>query len=293
VQSNTRAELSLVLITLVWGTSFLVVKDALSLTNAYWLLLLRFTVATALVLFIFRRSLSGINASTLWKGAVLGFVLYLGFVFQTTGLEYTTPAKSAFITGINVILVPLFGIFFFRSRLSFEVVLGVSTAFVGLFFLTRPDNLDKINRGDVLTLVCAVVFAVQILLVERYSRQAPSSLLTVLQLAGTAAWSLPLALLHAGPIVRGSGWSLSLSVGYLALFCTAIAFSVQIHAQRRVSAARAALIFSLEPVFAALASTLFYGEDLTWLEWMGGFLVVSGVIVGEFSVLRSKTGTAG
>ena len=112
-------------------------------------------------------------------------------------------------------------------------------------------------------------------------------------ISGTAAWSLPLALLYAGPVLRGSGWSLSLSVGYLALFCTAIAFSVQIHAQKRVSAARAALIFSLEPVFAALASTLFYGEDLTWLEWMGGFLVVSGVIVGEFSVLRSKTGTAG
>ena len=270
MQSTTRAELSLVLITLVWGTSFLVVKDALSLTNPYWLLLLRFSVATGLVLLIFRRSLLHIDVSTAWKGAVLGFVLYLGFVLQTTGLEYTTPAKSAFITGINVILVPVFGILFFRSRLSLEVVLGVSTAFVGLFFLTRPDNLEKINRGDILTLCCALVFAVQILLVEQYSREVPTSLLTVLQLAAAAVWSLPLALLHSGPVLRGSGWALSLSVGYLALFCTAVAFSVQIHAQRRVSAARAALIFSLEPVFAALASTVFYGEHLTWLEWLGG-----------------------
>jgi len=293
VQTTTKAEISLVLITCVWGTSFLVVKDTLSLTNPYWLLLLRFSAATALVLLIFRRSLANIDRSMAWKGLLLGFVLYLGFLFQTTGLEYTTPAKSAFITGVNVILVPLFGIFVFRSRVTLDVVLGVSTAFVGIFLLTRPDELDRINRGDVLTLLCAVVFAVQILLVERYSRQLPTSLLTVLQLAGTAAWTVPLAALHQGPVLLGSGWQLSLAIGYLAAFCTALAFFVQIHAQKHVSAARAALIFSLEPVFAAIASTLFYGERLSSLEWLGGFLVVAGVIVGELSVLRSKTGTAG
>lgn len=293
MRTTTKAEISLLLITVVWGTSFLVVKDTLSLTNPYWLLLLRFVVGTALVLVIFRRSLRSVDASMAWKGLVLGFVLYLGFLSQTAGLQYTTPAKSAFITGINVVLVPLFGVFFFRSRVTLEVVLGVSAAFVGLFLLTRPDNLDRINRGDVLTLLCAVVFTVHILLVERYSRQAPTSLLTVLQLAATAAWSVPLAAMHQGPVLRGSGWLLSLSIGYLALFCTALAFTVQIHAQKYVSAARAALIFSLEPVFAALASTLFYGERLSGLEWLGGLLVVSGVIVGELSVLRSKIGTAG
>jgi drug/metabolite transporter (DMT)-like permease len=187
-----------------------------------------------------------------------------------------------------VVVVPVISLLAFRTGFSRKVGVGVGLAFAGLFLLTRPDDLVNLNRGDVLTFCGAVAFAFQIIYLERYTRRVPTDSLAVLQLLWTMLLSLPAGLLVDGP--RFSyGWSFYAAVIYLAVFCSALAFLAQARAQKHVSATRAALIFSLEPVFAAIASFLFYGERLSAVEWLGGAMTVAGVILGEVPVLRSKT----
>jgi len=267
-----------------------VVKGALTVAAPYWFLLLRFTLATFASLLFFWGIWRKINRESLVHGLILSAVLYAGFAFQTVGLQFTSPAKSAFITGISVVLVPIVGRLFFRNRISREVAVGVSMALVGLFLLVKPDHPLDVNRGDLLTLGCAVVFAFHVLLVGRYVSRTDAGVLAVLQLVGASLLSLLVALVVDTPTVAFP-WSFYLGLFYLAVLCSAFAFSVQIRAQKHVSASRAALIFALEPVFAAAASLVVYGDNLLWREWLGGGLVVAGVLFGESSVLRSKYGT--
>jgi len=290
MRPDRSASLWLIFITSLWGLSFVVVKGALAVSPPYWFLFLRFAVATLAAVFFFRGVWRKSNRESLVYGLVLSAVLYVGFVFQTVGLSYTSPAKSAFITGISVVLVPIVGRLFFGSRISVEVAVGVLTALIGLFLLVKPDRPLEVNRGDLLTLACAVVFAFHILLVGRYVRRTDPGLLAFVQLVGASLLSLPLALLVDGPRFDFPG-SFYLALLFLAVFCSAFAFSVQIRAQQHVSPSRAALIFALEPVFAAAAAVVFYGDKLLLREWLGGGLVVLGVLFGEASVLRSKYAT--
>jgi drug/metabolite transporter (DMT)-like permease len=157
MRSRRTADIWLLFITFLWGLSFLVVKGALSFSGPYWFLFLRFTLAAAAMAVFFRGALRRLDRQSLWMGGSLALVLYGGFILQTAGLLYTTPAKSAFITGASVVMVPIFGRLVFHSRMSREVVMGILVAFTGLYLLTRPDNLARINRGDVLTFACAVL----------------------------------------------------------------------------------------------------------------------------------------
>jgi len=290
MRPDRSASLWLIFITLLWGLSFVLVKEALTVAAPYWFLLLRFTLAALAGLLFFRGVWRKLNRQSLIHGLILSAVLYLGFAFQTLGLEFTSPAKSAFITGISVVLVPIVGWLFFGTRVSLEIVLGVLLAFVGLFLLIKPDHPLEVNRGDLLTFACAVVFAFHVLLVGRFVTRTDPGLLAMIQLVGASLLSLPAALIMNKPDFHFS-WAFYLALFYLAVFCSAFAFSVQIRAQRHVSPSRAALIFALEPVFAAAASVAFYGDNLLWREWLGGALVVLGVLLGDASVLRSKYGT--
>jgi len=290
MRPDRSASLWLVFITFLWGLSFVIVKGALTVAAPYWFLLLRFGLATLASLLLFRGVWRKFDRRSLVYGLVLSVVLYLGFVFQTVGLQFTSPAKSAFITGISVVLVPIVGRLFFGTRISLDVALGVLMAFVGLFLLIKPDHPLEVNRGDLLTLACAVVFAFHVLLVGRFVTRTDPGLLAAMQLVGASLLSLPLALIVNKPHFDFP-WSFYLALFYLAVFCSAFAFAVQIRAQRHVSPSRAALIFALEPVFAAAASLMFYGDNLLWREWLGGGLVVLGVLLGDASVLRSKYGT--
>lgn len=277
----------MVFVVLLWGFSFLVVKESLDHITPFWFLFLRFAVALLSLLLFFPRFWQGVGAYSLRSSLLVGLVLYAGFAFQTLGLQYTTPAKSAFITGSAVLMVPLLNWAAFGVAIRRPVGVGVLVAFVGLWLLTRPDDLAPLNQGDTLTLLCALAFALHIILVGRYAARIPSRQLAVLQIFWATLAALPLALLLETPgFVYPS--SLYLSLFYLGVFCSAVAFLVQTRAQRYTSSARTALIFSLEPVFAAMASMALLGEQLNVSEWFGGMLIVAGVMVGEVGVLKSK-----
>jgi drug/metabolite transporter (DMT)-like permease len=283
---QAEAQISLLLITLLWGTSFVIVKDSLGYASPLWFLFLRFSLASGVLLMVYPRILLGLTRASMYRSMVVGVLLYAGFALQTTGLLHTTPSKSAFITGCAVPLVPLLNFVIFRVPFRKSVAIGILLAIGGLYLLTRPD-LSALNRGDVLTLGCAVAFAFQIIFIGRYASHMPYQDLAVFQIFWALVLSLPLAVLLESPSLYYPPRVFA-SLAYLAIFCSALAFLVQTRAQRHVSASRTALIFALEPVFAAFASLLLWDEVLLAREWAGGGLIVAGVIIGELPVLESK-----
>lgn len=227
----------------------------------------------------------GGRARGVWRdGGILGLLALGGFILQTVGLRYTTPAHSGFLTGLSVLIVPFVARFAYGRPVRASSWGGVALAVAGLFVLTRPfgEGLSAaIRLGDALTTGCAVAFAFQIVLTSEWSPRHPLGPFVLAQLAAGLAGALlylPLdaARLDAAGLPRLLGTALFTGVPM-----TAGAAFVMAWAQRRTSAVRAALIFSLEPVSAALFSHLYGGEPLAAADWAGGALVVLGVLVGE------------
>lgn len=287
MKASLKADLSLVGVTLAWGSSFVVVKHALTLIQPMWLIELRFLIASLALFLIFPSSVKKLDSRTLRAAFWVGLFLFGGFVLQTLGLQYTTPAKSGFLTGVSVPLVPILNRLLFQANLRFPTILGIFLAFTGLSLLTRPEKFDQLNFGDLLTVLCAFCFALHIIAVGRFAVRVPYQKLAILQIVFVSVLVLPLAVLREPPPASFS-IPLSLSLIHLGVVCSALAFFVQTHAQQFTSPARTALILSLEPLFAALLSVLFYGERLDGLEWLGGVLIVLGILAGEAPLFRAK-----
>ena len=209
-----------------------------------------------------------------------------GFVFQTLGLRSTGPSHSAFITSLSVLLVPLFGFLIFHHRPRPQTIAGVILATIGLVFLLAEVSELRMRGGDVLTLICAVMFGFQILFLGRFVSSSDYRQLMLLQMSGTAVICTAAApFAEKSFIVWNSGVVAALFI--TGILATAFAFSVQAWAQRLTTANHAALIFSLEPFFAALFAFWILGQVLTVREWAGGILVLSGILVSELNLKRT------
>lgn len=274
---RTKAEALLVLVTLIWGSTFVVVKEALDDASPLPFIAVRFTLAGVLLFLVVSRGL--VHREALRPGLILGLFLFVGYVMQTTGLVYTTPSKSAFITATSVILVPLFQVLY-GYRLRSATIAGALLGLAGIYLLVLPSGLAAVNRGDILTLIAASSFAVHIVLVGRYTRRfsfrhlVPVQIMTVGVLA---ALTLPLRLSFK------LQWTTGLIIALIvtALFPTAFAFSVQNWAQQFTPPAHTALIFALEPVFAAFTSRLATGERFGGKVFLGSALILAGMVVSE------------
>jgi drug/metabolite transporter (DMT)-like permease len=277
------ADLALLALTLLWGTTFLLVKNALEGTSTGAFLALRFAVAAAALglAWLARRDRP---TPGLWRhGLLLGLCMLGGFAFQTLGLRYTTPARSGFLTGLSVLLVPFIARYALGRRVPAFAWVGVALALAGMLALTRPFAAGEISAavrlGDVLTVGCALCYALQITWTSEWSSRHPLVALVFLQVATTLAGSF--LLLPLEPLRIAWGAPLAGTVLFTGIGMTAGAFFLMNWAQRHTSAVRAALIFSLEPVAAALFSNLVGGEPLGFWDWAGGALIVAGVAVGE------------
>jgi drug/metabolite transporter (DMT)-like permease len=276
------ADLALLVLTLAWGTTFLIVKNALAGTSAGVFLLLRFGLATLAVGAVVLARRDRLPRATLRAGVLLGLAMFSGFALQTLGLRGTTPARSAFLTGLSVLVVPFLGRFLHGRRVGSSSWAAVALALVGLLLLTRPfaDDIGaEVRAGDLLTVGCAVAYAFQIVYTSEWSLRHALAPLVLVQV-GTTFLLAPL-LLPVEPVRLAVTAATAGSVLYLGLAMTAGAFFVMNWAQRHTTALRAALIFSLEPVAAALFSHLLGGEPLGALDWTGGALIVLAVVVGE------------
>lgn len=282
---RVKADLALVGVIFIWGTSFVIVKTALDDASPLAFLLLRFLVAGLAMLALSWRSLVPTEPGTLRAGAVIGFFLFAGFAFQTFGLHYTTPTKSAFITALSVPLVPMLLVVVLRHRPRWESLAGIAAATLGMYLLTVPPGEFEIARGDLLTLVCALAFAGHIVAIGRYAPRFGHAHLALWQILVALALFVLLAPL-AGPTgldameVRWSG-RLLLAVGVTGVLATALAFSIQTWAQQFTLPTHTAIIFSLEPVFAALTSFIVLRERLGWRGLLGAGLILLGVLLVE------------
>jgi drug/metabolite transporter (DMT)-like permease len=278
------ADLALLALTLLWGTTFHFVKRVLEVASPGVFLVARFGVA-ALVLalaWLARRERPG--AGFLRHGLLLGAFMLLGFVLQTLGLRGTTPARSGFLTGLSVVIVPLVARFAMGRRIRPSSWAGVALALAGLALLSRPleGGLDAAVRvGDALTVGCAVAFALQIVFTSEWSPRHPLVPFVLVQVLVTFAGATLLLPLDRPAVMPGGAARLAGTVAFTGIAMTACAFFVMNWAQRRTTAVRAALIFSLEPVAAALFSHWYGGEPLAPAEWAGGALIVVGVVAGE------------
>ncbi len=281
-----KADLALAMCALVWGATFVLVKNALADASVFAFLAARFVIATLLVGIIFRRSLAKTTRPEIRAGLWIGMFMFGGYAFQTVGLLGTTPSKAAFITGSSVVMVPIFHGIFWKSRIGLWVWTGALAALVGLYFLTVPRaGLTELNRGDLIVGGCAVVFALHILFVGHYSPKHSVGALSSIQIAMTAALSLLavplLSATRVEPVRFRPTPELLLALFVTAVFATAFAFSIQIWAQQHTTPTHVAILFSLEPVFAGVTSYLVLGERLSGRALAGAVLILAGIVLAE------------
>jgi drug/metabolite transporter (DMT)-like permease len=276
-----RAHAALAFNTVIWGSTFVLVKAALRQVSPILFLSLRFSVAVLALLVLFRGPGKGRRTlKTVLSGAFSGVFLFSGYALQTLGLRLTTAPKSAFLTGLTSVMVPLLSSLVYKSRPQVSEVVGVLVATVGLGLMTLEGAIGVIGRGDVLTLLCAVAFAAHIVTVGHFSETMSFELLSVTQVGAAAVLALSLFWWVENPHVE---WRPTLVCAVLitGLLATALTFTVQAWALQYTTSSRAALIYMLEPVFAWLTSYLLVGEGLSGRAAAGAALILSGVLLVE------------
>jgi drug/metabolite transporter (DMT)-like permease len=279
----------LLLATALWGTSFVAVKSALADATPFAFLAVRFTLATLALApgTRFRPRPAGRELS---GGVLLGALVAVGFIAQTAGLVITTPSRSAFIVAVSSVLAPVIALALLGERPGWLTGAALALATLGIYLLTAPDA-GGLNRGDLLTLVCAACFGGQIVAVTELTRHYDARRLVFFQVAATAAVAAVAAALFEHPHIRWTPGFIA-ALAYTVLFASTICFLLQMHAQRAMSAARAALIFCFEPLFAALTSWLILGERLSLLQWGGGTLILVGMVLAELPARPALTAPA-
>ncbi len=291
------ADLSLLLLTLLWGTTFTLVKGALEVGSTGVFLAARFGTAAAVlaVAALWRRDPVGPG---FWRhGLLLGLFMLGGFVLQTLGLVLTTPARSGFITGLSVLVVPFIARFTLGRQVRWSAWAGVALAVVGLTLLTRPFDAGAVTPavrlGDLLTLGCAVAYALQITFTSEWSGRHPLVPFTLLQVSVVLVGALVMLPLEGARFDAARWPTFAGVVLFTGVAMTAGAFFVMNWAQRHTTAVRAALIYALEPVTAALFSWYVIDERLGAAGWLGGALIALGVLAGEVgSVLEGRAEAA-
>jgi drug/metabolite transporter (DMT)-like permease len=281
------ADLALLFCSLIWGATFVAVKDALVDVSVFVYLAARFAIAAVALGVLFWRTVRHIRPSAMWAGIQIGFFMLGGYAFQTTGLRFTTPSKAAFITGSSVVLVPLLLAAFTRRRVNAWIWAGAVSALAGLYFLTVPrgQGLSALNRGDPIVFAGAVMFALHILFISRYVGRHSPVALSFVQISTTAvlsALALPFLseLGYEVPQLHLTG-TVVFATLVTALGSTAIGFTFQNWAQQYTSPSHTAIFISLEPVFAVLTSWFMGSELLNRRLLFGAALILLGILLAE------------
>jgi drug/metabolite transporter (DMT)-like permease len=281
MKPRTRAELFLLSITLIWGSTFATSKYLLSSISPLFYIGVRFLAATVIFGLLFARRVLAFRRSSLRKGAVLGVLLFLGFATQMVGLQYTGASKAAFITGMMVVFTPICQLAIERRPPKIGNVVGILLVTGGLYLLTSPSG-SEFNLGDGLNLICAVTFALYIVYLDVFSKDEDPVHLTIAQFVTCTVLGFASGLMFEDvrftPTIGGY-----LALSYLIVFATVIALFVQNRFQRDTTPTRSAVIFSIEPVLAAGFAYVILGEVLGLVGFIGGSLIVTGVLVSELS----------
>lgn len=285
---HTQAELALLSMTIIWGVSFPIVKIVLGNLPPALFLLLRFSLALIVIIPLIRRNNFADFRNTLLPGTILGLFLSLGYLFQTIGIVYTSATKNAFITALYVVFVPLLYIIIHRRRPGTPALAGAAISLSGLYLLTSPDG-GLLNSGDVLTLAAAFLYAFYIIYVEIYSLTCKIGPLVFWQIL----CSIPIFGIYAFTFEHHHTVFNEISIGtiiVMATLGTALPVFIQTGLQKYTTPSRAAVIYSGEAVFAAVASNMLLGENLSITGWIGACGILSGILICELGKPRTYSG---
>jgi drug/metabolite transporter (DMT)-like permease len=272
------AALALILVTAVWGVTFVQVKDAVAVYPLFAFMAVRFAIASAALLVPAAGAVRRVERRGLAAGVLLGTLLGAGFALQTAGLQRTTVSSTGFITGLYVVFTPLFAMVLFRYRIGVAVRAGVALSTLGLALLAGIHAGSP--GGDLLVLASAAAQALQIVFVERFTTRYDPTALAFLQMATVAAGCTVIAL-ALGDLEAPHGWTVWSALLVTGVFASALAYLIQAWAQRRISATRIALIFALETVWAGFFGYLLADDRLGLRGWGGCALILGGIVLAE------------
>ncbi len=279
-RKQTLGKLALLGTALIWGTSFVVLKNTLDSMGALWLLTVRFSVSAVLLLAIAGKKVRRASKRCVKGGVILGLCLAVAYLFQTYGLVYTTPGKNAFLTATYCVLTPFLAWVIYRRKPGASNLIAAFLCIAGIFFVSLGSGLGAVNKGDMLTLVCGIFYAFQIIVLEQYRGSGDAMTISAIQFTAAAVFFLIAAVLFEQPpeFLPVSAW---FSVAYLSIMCTAVCFFLQAWGMKYTSSSTAAMIMTLESVFGALISVLFYGEQVTPRMLLGFTLIFMAVLCSE------------
>lgn len=282
MRMQLKADLMLLMITFFWGASILLTKIGLNYVQEYNLISLRFTIAFLLSGIVFYKHLIKIDFKTIKYAFILASILFIVYIFATFGTKYTSVSNAGFLMSLTVIFIPALSSIFLKQRPEKKVILGIVLTVVGIGLLTLNSQL-KISYGDILCILCALFYAVHIIVTGTMTKHVNSITLGVFQLGFVGIFSTVFSMCMETPKLPNTfeSW---FSILVLSIFCTAIAFIVQIIAQQYTSPTHTGLIFSLEPVFSAGFAFLFTGEMLTFKGYVGATLLLLSVLIVELDL---------
>lgn len=266
--------------TVVWGTSFVILKSTLDSIAPMWVLALRFTVAALFLAAFSVKELSHMDARLVKGSVYMGLCLAAAYIVQTYGLVYTTPGKNSFLTSTYCVLVPFMAWGIYKRRPDRCNVIAAFMCLTGIGLISLGEAITDINKGDMLTLCCGVFYGLQIIIMEQYTGKGSALSISTVQFAVVAAvcWAGALLFEPAPSAMSGSDW---FSIMYMGVMCTALCFFLEAWGMQYTSSSTAAMILSLEAVFGTLFSVLFYNEKLTAKLLLGFALIFISVVVSE------------
>ena len=281
-----KGEIILLLTSIMWGGGFIATEFSLGSMTPLQVMTIRFLIATIILCSVFFNQLKQISKSTLKKGTLAGFFLFVGFVFQTVGLKYTTVSNNAFLSAIAVIFVPIIGIFLGRKIDRYGII-GTILTVIGIAFLTINGSLTSINIGDVLTILGAMFYAIQILLVDMFAKEEDVTVFTIVQITMCFLFSL-ITMLIRGDLFFNITFNSGGGVIYLAVFSTAIGLFLQVLGQKSTTETRAAIILSTESVFGTIFAIILLNQALTIKVIIGCIIIFIAIIISEVKPFAKK-----
>lgn len=269
-----------------WGATFVFIKEAVAIVDVYSFISTRFLIAVLILSLIFFRRFQKYNLDIFKKGILIGSVLAASFIFQTIGIKFTTASNAAFITGLSVVFVPIFVSLIDRRLLKLMEVVAVIFASVGLALLTLNSGFN-INIGDEWVLLAAITFGIHLIMVSRLVKKIDAPTFTITQLFTVGIITAVIGFLVNKQIVISDQIVVWRAILFTAIFASAYMYTTQAYLQRYITELKTAIIFSFEPLFAAVIAFLYLGEILTLKAIIGGLLIFFAMILSELRI-KSK-----
>ncbi|MCK9217894.1 MAG: DMT family transporter [Firmicutes bacterium] len=283
MKNSYKADIVLLIVTVIWGAGFPVTKFALQTITPMYIIAFRFIIASLVLSIVFYKKLKYLNKEIIKPSLFLAFLLFMTYVFQTIGMQYTTASKAGFFIGMAVIIVPFFSYFYLKTKIKTRIILSTVIAAIGLFLLSFEGSALSFNKGDILMILSAICAAWHLVFSSAYVVKHDAILLSLLHMVFVALFGSITAI-----IVEPFPTNISVisfgSLLFMGILCTAFGFLVQIVALNYTTATHEAIIFTMEPVFGAITSWILLNEQLGVKGIVGGVLIVFAMLLSELNI---------